>query len=136
MKNGMRAFLDTQAWIWWVTRDRRLSPQAFAAIRNAAKHDGAWPSAISIWEIARRVEKEQLVLDRPARAWLESALGAEGLCVAELTPDILLESGQLPKPFHGDPADQMIVATVRHHRGRLITRDRALRSYPHVQCLW
>jgi PIN domain nuclease of toxin-antitoxin system len=132
----MRTFLDTHAWIWWVTRDRRLSPQALAAIRNAAKHDGVWLSAISVWEIAKKIEKGQLVIDRPLRAWLESALGAEGLCVAELTPEILLESCELPKPFHGDPADQMIVTTVRHHRGRLITRDRELRSYPHVQSLW
>ncbi len=132
----MRTFLDTHAWIWWVTRDRRLSARALAAIRDAARHDGAWLSAISIWEIAKKVEKGQLVLDRPLRAWLDAALSAEGLCVAELTPAILIESCELPKPFQGDPADQMIAATVRHYSGRLITRDRALRSYPHVQCLW
>jgi PIN domain nuclease of toxin-antitoxin system len=111
----MRTFLDTHAWIWWVTRDRRLSAHALAAIGNAARHDGAWLSAISIWEIAKKVEKGQLVLDRPLRSWLDAALGVEGLCVAELTPAILLESCELPKPVPGDPADQMIVATVRHH---------------------
>ncbi len=132
----MRTFLDTHAWIWWVTRDRRLSARALAAIRDAARHDGTWLSAISIWEIAKKVEKGQLVLDRPLGAWLDTALSAEGLCVAELTPAILIESCELPKPFQGDTADQMIAATVRHYSGRLITRDRALRGYPHVQCLW
>jgi PIN domain nuclease of toxin-antitoxin system len=132
----MRTFLDTHAWIWWVTRDRRLSPRALAAIRDAARHDGAWLCAISIWEVAKKVEKGQLVFDRPLRAWLESALSADGLFIAELTNEIILESCELPKPFHGDPADQMIVATVRHHHGRLITKDQVLHGYSHVQCYW
>jgi len=56
--------------------------------------------------------------------------------VAELTQDMLVESCELPKPFHGDPADQMIVATVRHYRGRLVTKDAALRDYPHIASFW
>lgn len=132
----MRIFLDTHAWVWWVTRDRRLSSGALTAIRNAARQENAWLSAISIWEIAKKVEKEQLVLDRPLRKWLDLALSVEGLSVAEITNDILLESCELPKPFHGDPADQMIVATVRRHEGKLITKDRELHKYPHVQCIW
>ena len=76
------------------------------------------------------------MLDRPLSKWLELALGAEGLFIAELTTDILLESCELPQPFHGDPADQMIVVTVRHHGGRLVTKDRALHANPYVPCLW
>jgi PIN domain nuclease of toxin-antitoxin system len=113
----MRTFLDTHAWIWWITADRRLSRRAEAAIRRAAAGDGVWISAISIWEIAKKVEKRQLTLDRPFRQWLQEAYGAAGLCVAELTPEILVESCELPQPFHGDAADQMIVATARHHNG-------------------
>jgi PIN domain nuclease of toxin-antitoxin system len=32
------------------------------------------------------------------------------------TPPILIDSCSLPQPFHGDPADQIIVATARHHQ--------------------
>jgi PIN domain nuclease of toxin-antitoxin system len=126
----MRTFLDTHAWVWWVTRDPRISSTALAAIGNAIGREGVWLSAISIWEVAKKVEKGQLVLDRPIRAWIESALGMNGLFVAELTNEILLESCDLPKPFHGDFADQMIVATVRHYGGKLITKDRALHGLP------
>ncbi len=132
----MRIFLDTHTWVWWVTRDRRLSRQALAAIQRAVDNEGVWLSAISIWEVAKKVEKGHLVLDRPLRSWLNLAMSEAGLYVAELTIDILLDSCELPKPFHGDPADQMIVATVRSQGGILITKDRALRTYPHVQCLW
>ncbi len=132
----MLTFLDTHAWIWWVTKDRRLSIKACSLIETAAPKQGVWISAISIWEVAKKVEKNQLTLDRSLRLWLDAALGRPGLYVAELTQDILIDSCELPKPFHGDPADQIIVATVRRHRGRLITKDAALRRYEHLITAW
>jgi len=59
-----------------------------------------------------------------------------GLYIAELTNEILIASCELPSPFHGDPADQMIVATVRHHDGRLITKDERLQNYTHIRSIW
>jgi PIN domain nuclease of toxin-antitoxin system len=132
----MQTFLDTHAWIWWITRDRRLSKHAQTAILNSCRRDGIWISVISIWEVAKKIEKKQLVLDRPLRQWLDSAMSVEGLFIAELTGDILIESCELPQPFHGDPADQIIAATVRHCSGRLITKDQKLLDYPHLNCVW
>lgn len=91
---------------------------------------------ISIWEVAKKVEKKKLVLDRPLRQWIDEATTVQGLWLAEITPSILIDSCELPQPFHGDPADQIIVATVRQHQGILITKDRKLRKYPHVQTEW
>ena len=132
----MLTFLDTHAWVWWVTCDSRLSRTAKRIIESSAAKEGVWVCAISIWEIAKKVEKAQLVLDRPLRSWLEKALAPKGLFVADLTQDILVDSCELPRPFHGDPADQMIVATVRHHRGRLVTKDSSLRKYSHLVSIW
>lgn len=132
----MPILLDTHVWIWWVTEDRRLSRRAVQTIRRATRTDGVTISAISIWEVAKKVEKNQLVLDRPVRDWVGTATDREGLAIAELTPEILIESCSLPQPFHGDPADQMIVATARHLQAVLVTRDRRVRTYPHVQSIW
>lgn len=132
----MPIVLDTHAWVWWATEDRRLSRKAEDAIQRATRTDGVWLSAISIWEVAKKVEKKQLVLDRPLRQWIDQALGLSGLLLAELTPAILIESCELPPPFHGDPADQMIVASARHYGATLVTRDRKLRGYSHVQTIW
>lgn len=132
----MPIYLDTHAWIWWVTQDRRLSKRARSIIQNSSRREGVWISAISIWEVAKKTEKKQLVLDRPLRQWLDLALGVRGLHIAELTAAILIESCELPPPFPGDPADQMIAATVRHHSARLVTKDRELHRYPHLQCVW
>jgi PIN domain nuclease of toxin-antitoxin system len=136
MRNGMQTFLDTHAWIWWITQDKRLSKHAQSIIRSSISREGIWISAISAWEVAKKVEKKQLVLDRPLRQWLNSAMSVEGLLIAELNVDILIQSCELPSPFHGDPADQIIAATVRYHSGRLITKDQKLLDYPHLKCIW
>lgn len=132
----MPTVLDTHAWIWWVTKDRRLSRRARTAIDKAHGRGELWVSMISIWEMAKKVEKGQLSLDRPLDDWLEAALSAEGLHVAEITRPVLVDSCRLPQPFHGDPADQIIAATARAHGATLVTRDARLRDYSHVRTIW
>lgn len=132
----MPAVLDTHAWVWWVTSDRRLSRRARTAIDKAAAKNALWLSQISIWEMAKKVEKGQLALDRPLDEWLDAALATEGLQVAEMTRPILVDSCRLPLPFHGDPADQIIVSTTRSQSATLITRDARLQDYAHVRTAW
>ncbi|OFW24092.1 MAG: hypothetical protein A3H97_18345 [Acidobacteria bacterium RIFCSPLOWO2_02_FULL_65_29] len=132
----MQTLLDTHAWIWWVTEDRRLSPKARAAIARGQRAGQLAVSLMSAWEVAKKIEKRQLVLDRPLDQWLDQATAMPGLLVAELTPPILVDSCRLPQPFRGDPADQIIVATARHHGATLVTRDRRMRDYPHVRSVW
>ena len=132
----MPTLLDTHAWVWWVSEDRRLSRKARSAVEKAQSQDDLWLSLISIWEVAKKVEKKQLVLDRSINQWLDAATLINGLHLWELAQPILVQSCSLPQPFHGDPADQLIVATARHHEALLITKDKKIRSYPHVRTLW
>jgi PIN domain nuclease of toxin-antitoxin system len=132
----MPTVLDTHAWVWWVTEDSRLSRKAKVEIAKATENEDLHLSMISIWELAKKVEKKQLTLDRDLTDWLDLATTAKGLRLAELTRPILVESCRLPKPFHGDPADQIIVATARAHAAVLITKDEKIRNYSHVQTLW
>jgi PIN domain nuclease of toxin-antitoxin system len=132
----MTTLLDTHAWVWWVTRDKRLSARARSAIATALSERNLWISLISIWEIGKKVEKQQLFLDRPLDQWLDEAVAPEGLGVWELTRPVLVQSCALPQPFHGDPTDQILVATARSHGAVLVTKDRRLRRYAHVQSLW
>lgn len=132
----MPTVLDTHAWMWWVTGDRRLSRRARATIERASKRGELYLSIYSIWELAKKVEQGQLALDRPLDEWLDTALSTEGLQVADLTRTLIVDSCRLPQPFHGDPADQIIVATARAHRATLVTRDARLRDYSHVRSVW
>lgn len=128
--------LDRHAWMWWVTGDSRLSKRARTTTERAAGDDDLAISAISIWEVAKKVENGQLNLDRALGDWLDAALAPEGLQVLELTRNVLVESCGLPGSFHGDPADQIIVATARKGAAVLVTADTRIRKYRHVQTVW
>jgi len=132
----MPTVLDTHAWMWWVNGDRRLSRRARTTIARGSARGELYLSIYSIWELAKKVEKGQLALDRPLDEWLDAALSSEGLQVADLTRTLIVDSCRLPQPFHGDPADQVIVATTRSLSASLVTKDARLRDYAHVRTVW
>ena len=103
----MLTLLDTHAWIWWVTEDRRLSKRAKSAIDKAQKDGPLLLSAISIWEIAKKVSLKRLKLGKPVPEWIAEALAYPGIRLIGLTPDIAIEANQLPGTFHRDPADHL-----------------------------
>ena len=123
--------LDTHVWVWWVSGDRQLSP---VHRRLILEHEaiGIGVSLISCWEIAKKVELGNLELEMPVDKWLDKALKYPGIQLIPLSLPIVLESTRLPQPFHRDPADQMIVATARIFDLPLLTEDRKILTYPHV----
>jgi PIN domain nuclease of toxin-antitoxin system len=46
------------------------------------------------------------------------------------------EAYSLPETFHADPADRIITATARLKKYTLLTADRKILSYPHVNAIW
>ena len=124
--------LDTHIWVWWVSEPDRLSKRQRAEI-EAAEQSGRGVSAISCWEVAKLAELNRLTLDRPVVDWLRVALVYPGVHLLELTPEVAAASTQLPGTFHRDPADQIIVATARLHSSRLVTSDRKILDYEHVE---
>jgi len=87
---------------------------------------------ISCWEVAKLVEYGRLQLPYPVAEWLDQALAYPSVRLLDLTPRIVVESTQLPRPFHRDPADQLIVATARVYNCPLVTVDPKILGYPHV----
>lgn len=123
--------LDTHVWVWWVHQDDRLSTKARSFIsQHETRHIGV--SAISCWEVAKLVERGRLRLPMPTDHWLHAALAYPGVRLLELSPDISTDACSLPGSFHSDPADQIIVATARHHGSALVTMDQRILSYAHV----
>jgi PIN domain nuclease of toxin-antitoxin system len=45
----------------------------------------------------------------------------------------VVESTQLPPPFHRDPADQLLVATARVFQCPILTEDSKITAYPRVR---
>ena len=124
--------LDTHIWVWWVHGDEKLTASQLEIIE--ANEDGEIGiSAISLWEIAKLVENKRLELPVPLEKWFKQALSYPGVQIIELTPEIAAESTRLPGEFHKDPADQIIVATARVMKCKLVTSDERILNYPHVK---
>lgn len=126
--------LDTHIWVWWVHGDERLT-KAQAEIIKANETDVIGVNAISCWEIAKLVEYKRLELTCSLDEWFEQALSYPSIHLLELTPEIAIESTQLPGEFHRDPADQMIVATARIHGCPIVTSDSRILQYQYVETI-
>jgi PIN domain nuclease of toxin-antitoxin system len=67
--------------------------------------------------------------------WLAQAGDDRMISVIPLDIDVILALDALPKSFHGDPADRLIVATARARKLPLATRDATIRKSRTVK-LW
>jgi len=125
--------LDTHVWIWLSIEDKpKLSTKAVAAIKGAGHK---WISAISCWEFAKLTERGRIGLSIPAITWIRRSLLELEIRVADLTPEIAVESTQL-RSFHSDPADQIIAATSRILGMPLVTSDRRIRDFKDIETIW
>lgn len=124
--------LDTHIWIWWVQGDPQLTPDYFDYVQDH-EAEGLGVSVISCWEVAKLVEGGRITLPLPVGEWIAKALAYPGVQLLALSPQVAVESTQLPGIFHRDPADQIIVATARLYGCPLVTMDQKIRAYAHVQ---
>ena len=80
----------------------------------------------------------RVALPMNIRSWVEEALSKPGISLASITPEIAIESSNLPGTLPGDPADRIIVATARAWNATLLTKDQRLIEYSrqrHVRVL-
>ena len=118
--------LDTHAWVWWMTRDRRLGASALDALDAMPADDRPHLADISLWEVAMLVERKRLALSLPLGEWLALAAHPRTVNVVPVSPAIAAEVANLPAAFQRDPADRLIVATCRVLGAPLATRDRLI----------
>jgi len=128
-----RLLLDTHVWIWMSIESEDLLSQKAARVLEEVRQK--WISIISCWELAKLVEKRRISFSIPTLTWLRRSLLENNVRVAELTPEIAVESTLLDG-FHKDPADQIIVATSRVLRMPLLTSDARILAFPKVEAIW
>jgi PIN domain nuclease of toxin-antitoxin system len=111
-----------------------ITPEQKRAIdENAAGGIGISP--ISCWEVAVLASRGRLVLKTDVSEWINAALSHPGVMIKQLTPRIAVESTRLPELEHRDPADRFLIATARAHGCPLLTHDRVILNYKHVQTI-
>jgi PIN domain nuclease of toxin-antitoxin system len=125
--------LDTHVWIWLSIGHRQsLSPKAQAALISGRTK---WISAISCWELAKLVERRRIGFTIPTLTWIRRSLTENDIRIADLTPEIAVESTNL-QGFHRDPADQIIVATSRVLGMPVVTADQRIIQFGDVEAVW
>lgn len=113
----MKLLLDTHAFLFWVSDDRRLPRRARAAI--ADPRSAVHLSAASVWEIRIKVAKGKLTTsfaDVPEEA------RRHRFDLLPITADHAQRAGDLPLR-HEDPFDRMLIAQAMLEDARLVTGD-------------
>lgn len=121
--------LDTHIWIWLNNGAPELSTRTIKTIEDAAQNGKLFISPVSIWELGTLTRKGRISLQSPLGLWVKEAIERPGVRITELSPEVMVESNELPGDFHGDPADRMLIATARVYRATLVTRDKAILDY-------
>jgi PIN domain nuclease of toxin-antitoxin system len=135
----VKYLLDTQAWLWAVLDDRRLSRRARAVLTKTSPADRVGLAAISLKEAAWHLARGRIRIAEeagPWPLWLRTRAAAPELEVLPLSVDVAIESEQLGASFPQDPADRLIAATARVHDLTLITSDDLIRESGAARTLW
>jgi PIN domain nuclease of toxin-antitoxin system len=130
----LKYLLDTHIWLWMVDDPQRI-PDHILPIVLGAENYPFYLSAISVWEVAKKVSLGKLQMSVPVRDWMMKATRSPFIEIVPLSVEISLESTVLPGDFHRDPADQMIVATARNLDLVLLMADQKIIEYEHVKTL-
>jgi PIN domain nuclease of toxin-antitoxin system len=130
----MKIILDTCAIIWAISNPDNLSQRAKESLVH--KDSDIYVSVISCAEIACASQRGKIQIDRHWKRWFQHYITLNNWTSFDINLKIIEEAFSLPAPFHNDPADRIIVATARLNACTVITGDRKILNYPHVDILW
>ena len=114
----MSLLLDTQAFLWWVTDDRRLSKRARTAI-------GATPCVLSVascWEMSIKSGLGKLTLPRPVDRFVQEQLEINGFALLPISIEAVARVADLAF-HHRDPFDRLLAAQAAHARLDIVSAN-------------
>ena len=85
-------------------------------------------SAISLFEVAWRVEHQRIELGCTLGWWFEQALDGSDIALLPISPAIAERVVTLPE-HHSDPQDRIIIATALEHQAQLLSADSKFKRY-------
>jgi PIN domain nuclease of toxin-antitoxin system len=121
-KTSLRLLLDTHVLVWLLVNERRVRPEARAAIRDPDQVVAV--SAVSAWEI--EIKRATGKLDAPRD--LTQRLEDLRFVPLPITVEHGIAAGQLPL-HHRDPFDRMLIAQAQLEGLTIVTRDPRFERY-------
>ncbi len=132
----MKILLDTHTLLWFKKGSDDLSASAKHLIEQNHDVKEVLVSSFSIWEIAILIRKRKIVLPVSLKDFVTDVRNQPQVRIIDVSPEIAIESCNLPGKFHGDPGDQILVATARLENALMVTRDRQIQNYGYVKSVW
>lgn len=136
LRGPISILLDTHIWVWASRGSGGFKKTAATAIENAAAERRLLVSAASVWEIALKIQKGDLLVSGDLHAWLRDQRRYPGVRVLPISGALSIEATSLPdwtrksdKRPHKDPNDRFIVAEARRRNAVLITCDKLMIDY-------
>ena len=128
-----KLLLDTCTILFLSTDDARVTPGVKQIFMECEE---VFVSAITVAELACLSRTGKIVLGTHWKPWFREAVKVNQWQVLPVTLEVMEEAYSLPDSFHADPADRIFVATSRIHIMPLLTTDRKILAYPHVEAFW
>jgi PIN domain nuclease of toxin-antitoxin system len=125
--------IDTQALLWFLDGNPKLSGTALARISEPASE--LFFSYASAWEIAIKHGKGKLALPEAPEPFLLKHLTLNKVRLLPISIGSIFKAGTLPKGQHQDPFDRLIAAQCLRHDLTLLSSDRAFDAYG-VRRIW
>jgi PIN domain nuclease of toxin-antitoxin system len=118
--------IDTQALLWWLADDRRLSGAARRAI--ARQDDTRFFSVAGAWEMTIKCSNGKLTLTVPAARLLAEHLPLNRTEMVAITLGDLERLESLPW-HHRDPFDRLMAAQALERRFDIVSSDAVFEDY-------
>jgi PIN domain nuclease of toxin-antitoxin system len=122
----VRLLLDSHAFVWYRTANRKLGRRARTAIEREAA--AVWISVASAWELAIKVGHRGVETETPVRVWIPAALESSGFQLLPIALDHALAVASLPA-HHADPFDRLLIAQARAEGLTIVTADVVFEEY-------
>lgn len=127
----MTLLLDTHAFLFAIGEPERLTPVVRGALENPDTI--RWVSAVSLWEIAVKIQIGKLAL--PAEpGFYQEHMRRMHASVLAVEARHSFELMRLPL-LHRDPFDRLLIAQARTDELVLVTRDAVMSEYA-VSTMW
>ncbi len=128
----MLALLDTNAFLWWVTDDYRLSEKARGIISNQS--NTIFFSVASAWEIIIKAKIGKLPLPESPEFYIPSRVSYYGFQTLKIEMKYVLHIWNLEN-HHNDPFDRLLIAQSLVENLPIITVDQKISLY-NVDVIW
>lgn len=128
----MKYMIDTCAFIWYMTQDKKLPENIREIIFRSSN---VYVSIATLWEIAVKQTIGKLSAVTESVYEIAELCRNGGIVIMPIKLAYLERVKQLPL-IHRDPFDRIIIATAIEEGLTLLTNDSTVKQYDGVKTLW